>query len=325
MPGHILVVEDEPSVRQVLRAQLELAGYQVTTADNGRDGYNLATQVQPDLAILDVMMPEMDGFEVCRALRRSQHTCNIPIIMLTARNHSSDKVRGLEEGANDYLEKPFVRQELLARVRGLLAWSRSQRDASPLTGLPGNAAIEALVGDRLASGAPFGVLYADIDQFKAYNDRYGYRRGDDAIRFAADLFVATVESEGRTGDVVGHIGGDDFVVLTGADNALAMAQSIVRRFDAGVLHLYEPEDRARGYIETETRQGGSGRAPLMSLTIAVVTTEGQCFTHYAGLIDVIAQLKRYGKAQDGSIVVRDRRGDTAMPVEPAGTFSQEER
>jgi diguanylate cyclase (GGDEF)-like protein len=325
VPCHILVVEDEPSVRHILRTQLELAGYTVTTAENGAEGLEKAMQLHPDLLLLDVMMPEMDGFEVCRRLRQSQHTSTIPIIMLTARSHSTDKVRGLEVGANDYLEKPFQRPELLARVRGLLAWSQAQRDASPLTGLPGSAALEAIVGERLAKGKAFGLLYADIDQFKAYNDRYGYRRGDEAIRFAADLFVATVECEGAAGDVVGHIGGDDFLIVTSAERAETVADAIMRRFDEGAPLLYSPEDRARGYVDVETRQGGVGRAPLMSLTIAVVTTDGQCFTHYAGLIDVITQLKRYGKTQQGSIVVRNRRGDTGSPAEPAGSVWQEER
>lgn len=305
----VLVIDDEPTIRHVLKLQLESAGFEVETEENGAAGLARAGTMMPDLILLDVMMPEMDGFQVCRAIRSSQRTFHVPVIMLTAKTESEDKVRGLEAGANDYLEKPFAYQELLARVRGVLAWSRAQRDASPLTGLPGNMSIEAVTTQRLASGKPYAFMYMDIDQFKAYNDRYGYGRGDDAIRLLADLLIATTESVGSRDDFVGHIGGDDFVLVCDYANCDAVSQELIRRFDAAVPALYTAEDRERGYVEYINRQGAHERARLMSVTVAMVTSEDGEFTHYAELIDVVAQLKSYGKKKQGSVVVRERRGD----------------
>jgi diguanylate cyclase (GGDEF)-like protein len=260
---------------------------------------------------------------VCKRLRSSQHTSHIPVIMLTARAASQEKVRGLEVGANDYLAKPFVRQELLARVRSVLSWSRTQRDANPLTGLPGNVTIEAITSDRLTAGRPFAFLYVDIDQFKAYNDSYGYRRGDDIIRLTAEILVAVVEACGSPRDFVGHIGGDDFVLVTEAETGLPVAEEIVRRFEAVVPDQYNEDDRKKRYVEVTSRQGRMERAPLMGLTLVVVSTETRSFTHYAGLIDVVAQLKRYGKSRPGSLVVYDRRGDGIVESEPAARCKEE--
>ncbi len=307
--SRVLVVEDEPTIRHVLKLQLESYGFEVETEENGVAGLARASTMMPDLILLDVMMPEMDGLEVCRAIRASQRTLHIPVIMLTAKTDSSDKVSGLEAGANDYLEKPFAVQELLARVRGVLAWSRAQRDASPLTGLPGNMSIEAVTTQRLTSGRPYAFMYLDIDQFKAYNDRYGYGRGDDAIRLLADLLVATTESVGTRQDFVGHIGGDDFVLVCDPEHCEAVSQELIRRFDAAVPALYSAEDRERGYVEYINRQGTQERARLMSVTVAMVTSDDGEFTHYAQLIDLVAQLKSYGKSRQGSVVVRERRTD----------------
>ena len=305
----VLVVDDEPTIRHVLKLQLESAGFEVETEENGAAGLARAGTMMPDLILLDVMMPEMDGFDVCRAIRASQRTLHIPVIMLTAKTDSSDKVSGLEAGANDYLEKPFAYLELVARVRGVLAWSRAQRDASPLTGLPGNMSIEAVTLRRMASGQPYAFMYMDIDQFKAYNDRYGYGCGDDAIRLLADLLVATTENVGTREDFVGHIGGDDFVLVCDYEHGVAVSEELIRRFDAAVPALYSAEDRERGYVEYINRQGAQERARLMSVTVALVTSEDGEFTHYAQLIDVVAQLKSYGKKKQGSVVVRERRGD----------------
>ena len=315
-PARILVVDDEPTVLHVLRLQLEAAGYHVDDATDGATGLERTATLLPDLVLLDVMMPQMDGFEVCRRIRASKRTGHIPVIILTARHESEDKITGLQAGANDYLEKPFAYQELLARVQGVLAWSRAQREASPLTGLPGNVAIEAVTSERLAAGQPFAFLYMDIDQFKAFNDRYGYLRGDDAIRLTATLLAGVVEERGGADDFVGHIGGDDFVAVCAAAHADGIAEEMVRRFDRAAPALYAPDDRLRGYVEVQSRQGGIERAPLMALTVAVVTAgEDRRFTHYAGLIDVVAQLKRYGKQQPGSLVVRERRGDALAGYE----------
>jgi diguanylate cyclase (GGDEF)-like protein len=302
----ILIVDDEPHIRRILQFLLDQNGYGVLAAPSGVEALELARDHVPDLILLDLMMPHMDGFEVCSRLRLDYRTSQIPIIMVTAKGEITDKVRGLEGGANDYLTKPYDNKELLARVRITLDWSRAQRQANPLTGLPGNRAIEAALQQKIETRQPFSFLYLDIDNFKAYNDHYGYNRGDDSIKFVADLIRASV-AEVREGSFIGHIGGDDFCVITDYDCGDALGEEIVRRFDEQSPCLIEAEDLTRGYFEVRGRQGTREKVPFPSLTVAVVRDEGGKFEHWARVSDAAAELKAFGKSREGSVVVHDRR------------------
>lgn len=305
----ILVVEDESSLRKLLQLQLERAGYDVVTAEDGTQGLEKALTDPPDLVLLDRMMPGMDGSEVCRKIKENFRTSTIPVIMLTAMATSKERLDGLDTGANDYMTKPYALDELLVRVRNMLHWSRLQREANPLTGLPGNAAIDADVKRRLAAQEPFAFLYVDIDHFKAYNDYYSYFAGDQAIKLLSSVILKAVAKLGGKSDFVGHIGGDDYVVLSTPEHARAVAGEILREFDSAVPNLYAPRDRERGYIEVQNRQNEVTRVPLMSVTVAGVTSLGRNITHVGMLSDMAAELKRYGKSRPGSIVVWERRGD----------------
>lgn len=305
----ILVVEDDPHIRHILKFRLEKVGYQVSTAENGEEGLQKVNEVMPDLVLLDVMMPVMDGREVCRRIKSHFNTSHIPIIMLTAKADIREKVEGLGDGANDYLTKPYEPKELLLRVQNILQWSKAQRDASPLTGLPGNISIEQEATRRIALGAPFAFLYADIDNFKVVNDYYGYSRGDEAIRSTASLLTEAVRQLGNGDDFVGHVGGDDFVIMTSPDRADEIAERVKTEFDRRVAGFYNKVDLDRGYIEVLDRQGVLKRFPVMSFTVAIISSDARPITHYAKLIDAVAELKRYGKSQTGSVVVRERRTD----------------
>lgn len=305
--GKILVIEDEDSLQALLRFQLEREGYAVETAADGEAGLNAVHTFAPDLILLDLMMPVLDGRELCRRVRANPETSHIPIIMLTARAGADDKVEGLQNGANDYVTKPYEQRELLMRVRNLLEWGRLQRDANPLTGLPGNVAIEAEATRRLADRGAFVLMHIDLNDFKAFNDFYGYQKGDQALRLVAHCLRRAVESEGMPGDFVGHIGGDDFVLILDAPRASAVADDFLRRLEDEMPSLYSKADRARGYIQVVNRQGELSRYPLMSATVAAVLSEARRFRHLAEMCDVVAELKRFGKQQKGNIIVWDRR------------------
>lgn len=306
-PAKILVVEDEPALRTLLRALLEQSGYRVVTAEDGQAGLDAVNQELPDLVLCDVMMPRMDGYELCRRLKANYATSHVPIILLTARTESEDKFQGLHHGANDYVTKPYEQRELLMRVRNLLQWGKVQRDANPLTGLPGNHVIEQELTNRIARQDAFVFLYLDLDNFKAFNDFYSYQKGDQALRLVALLLRQSVERVGQADDFVGHIGGDDFVLIVAATTAREVADEIVRRFDDEVPALYSKTDRARGYIQVVNRQGELERYGLMTLTVAAVSNEQRQLTHVAQVSDIAAELKRYGKGERRSCVVWDRR------------------
>jgi diguanylate cyclase (GGDEF)-like protein len=305
--GRILIVEDDINVRTILKMQLERAHYTVRVAEDGETGLQMLADEIPDLVLLDVMMPGMDGWEVCRRIKGDMATVNLPVIMLTARSDQEDKLRGLTSGANDYLTKPYELDELLLRVRNMLLWSKMQRAANPLTGLPGNIAIENELRIRLEAKQDFVFIYLDIDHFKGFNDYYSFRRGDEAIRLTASIILSAVAIEGSETGFVGHVGGDDFVVIVDAQHADAVIAEVIREFDEKVPKLYERKDRERRYIETTDRQGNTVQYPLMTLTIAAVTNKGRTVNHVGEISQKVAELKSYGKKKPASVVVWERR------------------
>jgi PleD family two-component response regulator len=316
----ILVAEDERNLRQVLTLQLQNAGYEVIEAEDGLVALETAQHVFPDLVLLDVMMPQMDGHEVCRRLRASYVTRHIPIIMLTARGEEEARIAGLEGGANDYVTKPWGKKELELRIKNALEWSRQQRSASPLTGLPGNHSINEELKRRISRGTPFAMLQIDIDFFKSFNDHYGYARGDQAIQTLARIILDAAQKYTPGDDFVGHIGGDDFVVLSEPERAEQVAEAIIAGFNRVVPGLYDADDRDRGSIEVPNRRHVTERFPLMSLTIALVSTDRTPVSHLAELIDVAQELKTHGKGIPGSVLVGERR--TRTDGSPGGDAKQ---
>ena len=312
----ILIAEDEPHLREVLRFQLETEGYEVAEAGDGREALDHAAKLQPDLVLLDVMMPHFDGYEVCRRLRASFITRHIPIILLTAKATKNDRVIGLEGGANDYIVKPWEHVELMLRVHNVLEWSRQQRSASPLTGLPGNLSINEEIKRRIDLGAPFALIQIDIDYFKSFNDHYGYARGDQAIQTVARILIEATIRHGGAANFVGHIGGDDFVILATPDDGEALAEDVIEQFTSAVCELYDPADREHGYVEVRNRLHQLERFPLMSLTLALVSTDRMPVSHLAQLIDIAQELKAHGKGIPGSVVVGERRRQTAAAADP---------
>ncbi|HJT38029.1 MAG TPA: response regulator [Actinomycetota bacterium] len=313
MADVILVADDDPDILRFVELNLRLEGYEVLTAVDGEQALAVAHDRVPSLVILDVMMPKLDGYQVCQRLRTDGRTTGVCIIMLTAKSMSADKVLGLTAGADDYISKPFDPMELVARVKTTLRRTREMRSVSPLTGLPGNVQIEAEMQRRVADGETFAVLWLDLDNFKAFNDRYGFIRGDSAINY-----LATVLREVTTDDqFVGHIGGDDFVVLASADECESLAQAIVTRFDKDVKDLYDPEDAARGTVVVTDRLGRELEYPLLSVSIGAATNEHHPVKDYRELAEVATEMKSFSKKRPGSVYAIDRRGSATTGPENA--------
>ena len=304
----VLVVEDEPNIREIINFNLETWGFEVVQANDGETALAMAEEYSPDLILLDLMLPKMDGIEVCRRLKGGFWTSRIPVIMLTAKKEVKDKVRGMEVGADDYITKPFSREELEARVKMVLSRTKAQRERNPLTSLPGQIAVQGYVEKLLAESQPFTLLYLDLDNFKGFNDYYGYKRGDEVIKLLADVVVEVVGRKGARGDYVGHIGGDDFMVVCASEPAKEIADSIISDFERRVTSLFAPEYVARGYFVTVDRQGRTRKQPCeIPVTIAAVTNDNRQYTSYVALVDVATEVKKHGKATEGSIVRFDRR------------------
>jgi len=308
--GHrVLVVDDDRNLRKIISTNLELAGFTVESASDGPEALRVIEQAQPDVVLLDLMMPHMDGYEVARRIRKHQNPsiANVPIIILTAKGETEDKLRGFEAGADDYITKPFGPQELLARVRAKIRRVEVDSSLSPLTRLPGNLAIETELRRRIDDAESFAVIYIDLDNFKAFNDVYGFTHGDEAIQMLARITVDIVRRRGTNTDFVGHIGGDDFIVVTQPDRSEEIAKEIIAEFDRDIRNLYSAKDLRAGYIETRDRRGALNRFPIMTISMALVLNDRGQLGNYAQVGEAAAELKRYAKSIAGSVYVKDKR------------------
>jgi diguanylate cyclase (GGDEF)-like protein len=228
-------------------------------------------------------------------------------VLLTARGLTEDRVNGLELGADDYVTKPFDVVELVARVKAVLRRTKTARDTSPLTGLPGNFSIGAEIEQRIAADRPFALVYCDLDNFKAFNDHYGFMRGDQVIQFSADVLRQSVADVGDAEGFVGHIGGDDFVAITEADHAEAFCKSVIDRFDDGILDYYDTADALKGYIEVTDRRGERYAFPVVAMSMGVVTNRSRPINTQWEASAVAVEMKEFAKKQAGSAYRIDRR------------------
>ncbi|MBI4422339.1 MAG: response regulator [Elusimicrobia bacterium] len=298
----ILVADDDPGIRDVLQEMLERAGFVVELAADGAQALAQVKRGQPDLLLLDVDMPEKTGWEVVERIKSDPLLRHLPVLFLTSMTQARNKVHGLELGANDYITKPFNPRELLARVRGALRSVRAELEANPLSRLPGNPSIERELTRRIRTGEKFAVLYADLNNFKAFNDHFGFKRGDDIIRKTAQVLLGVSRPE----DFLGHIGGDDFILVTLPERAEAMCRRIVAEFRKAAPTFYDAESRKKGYIEVPDRQGRLTRFPFVGLAIGIVTNERRQFDSVSQIAALGAEMKKYAKAAKSSYVY-DRR------------------
>lgn len=307
-PATILVIEDDARIATMLTETLDLEGYEPLVANSGEEGVRRALHDQPQLVICDLMLPGMDGFEVVRQLRASPRTRHIPILVLSARDEVDCKVRALEL-ANDYLTKPFDTNELLARIRAQLRLYQTNM-LSALTGLPSGLAVEDAINSCLRTSAPWAILYPDLDHFKAYNDRYGPLAGNNLIRLLARIIEESSAEVGTERDFLGHIGGDDFVVITAPERAEPVCHRIEARWDVESKAFYTAEDLSRGTLASTDRQGRQQVFPLVGVSIGVVTNAARPIVTREEFSRVAAETKHQAKLITGSSHFIDRRASS---------------
>lgn len=307
MNKKILVIDDSLFFRQQIKLALTNAGYDVIVSDNGEDGLLQVKKEKPDLVLLDIVMPGIDGFEVCGILRSSDSNNLMPIIILTAKDAQEDKLVGLELGADDYITKPFNERELLSRIRNTLRRIDRNRAANPLTGLSGNLEIQREISSRIAKDELFAIVYVDLDNFKSYNDVYGFANGDMVIKLTADILMDQVRGFGNKEDFVGHIGGDDYVIVTTPDKAAEISRETILQFDEKIRDLFSEADLKRGFISTLNRRGEAEDFPIMSISMAIVTNERLSFTNHLQVSEAACGVKKVLKAMPGSNYLMDRR------------------
>jgi diguanylate cyclase (GGDEF)-like protein len=304
----IFVVDDDGDYLEFVKLLLAKEGYLVLASTSSREALGLISQNPPDLLISDVEMPGLDGFELVKRMGQDVLLRNVPVILMSGKRMSSDdRVTGLGIGSDDYILKPFPAPELLARVKAVLRRAEIGLDANPLTRLPGNSSILREIESRLAVNDLCAILYADLNHFKAFNDRYGFVKGDEVIRYTARVILNCVHAQAQAKDFVGHVGGDDFIVVTSAKEAEKMCKSIVTEFDKGILDFYEPQDKKDNGLRMTDRQGRVVTYPIMGLAIGVVTNEHKVLKSIGEVSQIGAEVKKHAKSLGGSRYVIDRR------------------
>jgi DNA-binding response OmpR family regulator len=291
----LLIVEDDQDISNMLRIYFTGQGYEVDTALRGSIALEKTRQDMPHLIVLDIMLPDIDGFEVCRVLRTNTRTSHVPIIFLTQKDERSDKLQGFELGADDYITKPFDIEELKLRVQRAIARAEQQSLTDPRSGLPAGRLIEDQLR-QIIRRENWSLMDIRINDYEPFKEVYGFVAADDLLRFTAMLLNEVVDELGTSNDFIGHAGGDNFVIVTGEEAVIAIQQQLKMRFKDEVLTNYNFMDRERGFIITTDPSGTTSEIPMMTLSIGTVSPSHYQFSDIREITELAAEARRHEAA-----------------------------
>ncbi len=296
--ARILIVEDDHDISNMLRIFFTGQGFDVDIAPRGADALDKTRQGLPHLIVLDIMLPDLDGYEVCRILRTTTRTSHIPIIFLTQKDERSDKLQGLELGADDYITKPFDIEELRLRVQNAIARAERESLTDPHSGLPSGRLIEEQLR-KIIREENWAFLDLRLNHFEHFKEVYGFVAGDDVLRFTAMLVGEVVDELGTMDDFIGHAGSDNFVIISTDEAASAIRDRLKKRFDEEILTHYNFIDREQGYITTGADEGKETQVPLMTLGVGLVAPSQYQFADIREITEMAAEARRQDTANVG--------------------------
>ncbi len=296
--GRILVVEDDADVYNLLRMYFTGNGYEVDVAARGSEALTMTRKQIPNLIVLDIMLPDMNGYDVCRELRTTTRTSHIPIIFLTQKDERSDKIQGLELGADDYITKPFDFEELKLRVQNAIAAANRQTQIDSKSNLPTGRLIEDHLRTLMHNQKIWAYLDLKINNFDSFTDVYGFVAGDEVIRFMALVMGEVIDEYGTPNDYAGHPGRDNFVIITHTEEFDRLKTQLIERFNQDVRQHYSFIDRERGYILVPDNIYGERQVELMSLSVGMVSTRTHAFSDLREITELAAEERRRGVMGD---------------------------
>jgi PleD family two-component response regulator len=296
--SRLLVVEDDLDIGNMLKIYFSGMDFDVDVAVRGSDALERTKQVLPHLIVLDIMLPDIDGYEVCRNLRTNMRTSHIPVIFLTQKDERSDKLQGLELGADDYITKPFDIEELKLRVTGAIRRSERESLTDPRSGLPAGRLIEEQLR-RVIRETGWALLDARINAFEPFKDVYGFVAGDDVLRFTAMMIGEVVDEHGSTSDFIGHAGGDNFIIITNEGKAAAIKARLKERFAQEVQTHYNFMDRQQGFMQAPASDGTTVKVPFMTMSVGVVSPSEHSFADIREITELAAEARRQDSATGG--------------------------
>ena len=285
--SQILIVEDDLDLSEMLNAYFRVQGYDVLTAAWGEDAVKISREKNPDLVVLDIRLPDIDGYEVCRQLRTNRRTQTIPVIFLTEKRDRVDKLAGLELGVVDYITKPFDIQELRLRVRNSLRRADQQSLVNPVTNLPEGQMVDEKMRDLTNGNAPWAILTVSIRGLDVFRELYGFVASDDVLRAVTLMINNTIREIGTESDFIGHLAVHDLVLITDLERVAPIKERIEVRIKPSMEHFYPDKDKAPGSgIKAEDR--------LQLLVGQVLSTDGT-FHDLMTLKDAIEKQQVAGK------------------------------
>ena len=296
--ARLLVVEDDVDIGTMLKIYFSGMDFDVDVAVRGSDALEKTKQSLPHLIVLDIMLPDIDGYEVCRNLRTNMRTSHIPVIFLTQKDERSDKLQGLELGADDYITKPFDIEELKLRVQGAIRRSERESLTDPRSGRPAGRLIEEQLR-RIIREKGWALLDAGISHFEPFKDVYGFVTGDDVLRFTSLILEEVVSELGNPADFIGHAGGDNFIVITTEEKAEGIKAGLKERFNQEVQTHYNFIDRQQGFVQTSASDGTTGKVPFMTMAIGVVSPSQHSFADIREITELSAEARRQDAAAGG--------------------------
>lgn len=306
MAQEIYIIDDDDSSIVIFR-ELFKEDNEYTFISVKSEQIDIALKNIPSLIIINEDAIDRDVVGLCKQIRRDEDNTITPVIVVSSNNDKEHRMKILKESIEYYIKKPVDEKYLYYTVKNLNRLLVNNRRVSPLTGLPGNVQIHAELKKRIAKNEPFSVLYFDLDNFKAYNDVYGFVKGDQIIECTAEIILKGVHSNVIEEAFVGHIGGDDFVAIVPSANCEKLCQTILAIFDNSVKRFFTEKDLENGYIEVENRKGIVEQFPLTSLSIGVVVADKGRFHNILEIGEVGAQVKHAAKSVMGSSYAVDRR------------------
>ncbi|MFO0699310.1 MAG: diguanylate cyclase [Nitrospira sp.] len=321
--------------RRILLLHNELTSTPALTAALEKAGFHIVEGHLPELALHElvhdppclILAAEGAGGHsvetLTRNLKLDAFLGRLPLIVFVRDSRLNDIDWG-SLGVDDFITVPYRTEDVVHRIRLCLSRLTRSLDANPLTRLPGNTTILCETTARIQSQQPFALAYLDIDNFKSFNDRYGYGRGDEVLIVACRILTTVVGELAGSEGFVGHVGGDDFVFMSRPSTIDAICETIIKRFDLVIPDFYDREDRLKGYIDSVDRRGNKEQFPVMSLSIAVVTNERNSIAHPGDVSKIASELKKKAKAMKGSVYVKDQRsqGAAAMTTGPTAQIPQ---
>jgi CheY-like chemotaxis protein len=290
--GRILVVEDDIDISKMLRIYFDSQGYDVLIANRGNEALDMCRTKLPNVVVLDIQLPDIDGYEICRILRSNTRTSYVPIIFLTQKDERSDKIAGLELGADDYITKPFDIEELKLRVEGAIRRSMREALTHPVTNLPAGKLIEEQLKAIKEATDPWTLLYFGIRNIYAFREVVGPIPVNEVLIFLADIMRETVEANGSLNDFIGQASDNDFIIITTSAAAPAICKTVRQRFDQESEVFYPFSIRERGKVVYRDVDGVERESDLMRLVVGVVSSNDGPFADIVQITEDAAEDRR---------------------------------